>query len=246
LRAIVRARRREAGRQLPIASDLRNLRFSSGGEVLNPINRTPAVTAETARRQAANAKPSPDEGDFAIRLALPVASTRLPYPPSREAGEAAERANAGVLGFLLHEVDVEAMPRPSDERLAAALAPLRSKLDLLTELVSRFAYRDLALPPVTQLDLAPTHIAWHSREAWRRGEWVRLDLYFHQVYREPVSLFAAVTSCPEQDGESVCRRVTAELCEMLDSTRERLARLAILAQRQQQVRQRPRATAADQ
>ena len=227
---------------MPITfADLRNFRFSSGGEVLRTINRTPASTAEIAGR-AGHAMASPDEADFVIWLALPVSSSRLSHAPSRETSEAVARANASVLAFLLHEVDVDAMPRPADETLAAALAPLRSKLDLLTDLVARLCYREIALPPVSQLELGPTHVAWHSNEEWRRGDWLRLDLYFNQVFREPVCLFAAVTDCAEQDRESG-GRIDADLCEMLDSTRERLARLAFLTQRQQLTRQRPRATA---
>lgn len=177
-----------------------------------------------------------------IWLALPVSSNRLLHAPSHETGEAVARANASILAFLLHEVDVDAMPRPADETLAAALAPLRSKLDLLTDLVARLCYRDIELPPVSQLELGPTHVAWQSSEEWRCGDWLRLDVYFHQVFREPVSLFAAVTDCAAQCSEPGCR-IEAELCEMLDSTRERLARLAFLTRRQQHTRQRPRTIA---
>ncbi len=177
-----------------------------------------------------------------IWLTLPVSSSRLSHAPSRETSEAIARANASVLAFLLHEVDVDAMPRPADDTLAAALSPLRSKLDLLTDLVARLCYRDVVLPPVSQLELGRTHVAWHSNEEWRRGDWLRLDLYFNQVFREPVSLLAAVTDCAAQDRE-LGWRIDADLCEMLDSTRERLARLAFLTQRQQLIRQRPRATA---
>jgi hypothetical protein len=228
---------------LPIAfADLRNFRFSSGGEVLRTINRTPAIAAEIAGRRAGHAMASPDDADFVIWLTLPVSSSRLSHAPSRETGEAVARANASVLAFLLHEVDVDAMPRPADETLAAALAPLRSKLDLLTDLVARHCYRDIVLPPVSQLELGPTRVAWQSSEEWRRGDWLRLDLYFNQVFREPVSLFAAVTDCAAQDRESGWR-IDSDLCEMPDSTRERLARLAFLTRRQQQIRQRPRTTA---
>jgi hypothetical protein len=225
---------------LPIAfADLRNLRFSSGGVVLRTINRTPASTAEIAGRAMA----SPDEADFVIWLTLPVSSSRLSHAPSRETSEAVARANASILAFLLHEVDVDAMPRPADETLTAALAPLRCKLDLLTDLVARLCYRDIVLPPVSQLELGPTHVAWQSSQEWRRGDWLRLDLYFHQVFREPVSLLAAAaTDCAAQGLEAGCR-IEAELCEMPGSTRERLARLAFLTRRQQLARQRPRATA---
>jgi hypothetical protein len=221
---------------------LRNFRFSSGTEVPPIISRTSLVTADAAEPVAGQAGLLPERADFVSSLALPVASTRLSQPPSRQVADAVARSNASVLGFLLHEVDLEAMPRPAEERLATALAPLRIKLDLLIDLVARLSYRDIALPPVSPVELGPTHIAWHSEKECRRGDWLRLDLYFHQVFREPVSLFAAVTDCDEPNGEQrYC--IAANLFEMADNLRERLVRLAFLTQRQQQARQRQRTTA---
>jgi hypothetical protein len=216
---------------------LRNFHFSPGAEMPPTINRVSAITEEGSGCGAGRPIPEHDQPGFAAWLMLPVASNRLDHPPSREMAEAVARSNASVLGFLLEEIDLEALPRPGDERLATALAPLRIKLDLLIDLMARLSYRSVVLPPVSPVALGLTRVVWHSAEAWRPGDWLRLDLYFHQVFREPVSLFAAVTDCGCQDRDR-SRRIEAELSAMLDSTREQLTRLALLTQRQQQNRQR--------
>jgi hypothetical protein len=216
---------------------LRNFHFSPGAEVPPTINRVSAIAEESLGRAAGRPTPGLDQPDLVASLSLPVASHRLDRPPSRDMAEAVARSNASVLGFLLEEIDLEALPRPGDERLAAALAPLRIKLDLLIDLMARLSYRDVILPPVSPVALGLTRVVWHSAQPWRPGDWLRLDLYFDQVFREPVSLYAAVTDCGSQDPDQN-RRIEAKLSAMLDSTREQLTRLALLTQRRQQNRQR--------
>jgi hypothetical protein len=211
--------------------------------VTRPIEESRASAARDPDRRAVPAPALPEEDGFVGRLMLPVFSERLAAPPSREMRDAVERSNACVLGLLLQEVDLEALPRPGDERLAAALAPLRIKLDMLVDMITRLSYRDVSLPPVSPIGLEPSYIVWHSQQAWAQGDWLRLDLYFNATLREPVSLFAEVSCCVEQvsdDGWSVEGRLTG----MLAGTRERLARLALLAQRQQHNRLRHWATGA--
>ena len=169
-------------------------------------------------------------------LALPLFGDRLCHPPSREIREAVEWSNASVIGFLLKGVYLEAMPRPADERLAEVLAPLRIKLDILIDMLGRLSYRDIELPPICDVELRSTHIAWRSPQAWQRGDWLRIELYFHPIFREPVTLFAEVTSCVEQGRGEGCR-IAADLIEMSESTAEKLARLALLTQRRQRGRQ---------
>jgi len=211
--------------------------------VSRSINQSHAVAADDRDQRPSAVMPPPDRAGFVSSLTLPVCGDRLYNPPSREMREAVERSNAGVLGFLLQEVDLEAMPRPTDERLAAALAPLRIKLDMLIDMVARHAYRDVALPPLCAVELTPANVLWHSRQYWRCGDWLRLDLYFHPIFREPVCLLVSVTGCVEWEGEKGCR-VHGDLVEMLESTSEKLTRLAFLTQRQQQTRQRQRTVVA--
>jgi hypothetical protein len=204
------------------------------------ISQNHADTTAEGDQHTGVVMPLPDRAGFVSSLTLPVGADRLYHPPSRGMREAVERSNASVLAFLLQEVDLGAMPRPTDERLAAALAPLRIKLDMLIDMVARHAYRDVALPPLSAIELSPTNVVWHSRQYWRCGDWLQLELYFHPIFREPVCLLVSVTGCAEWKGENGDCRVRGNLVEMLESTREQLTRLAFLTQRQQQTRQRHR------
>jgi hypothetical protein len=179
---------------------------------------------------------------FVAVLTLPLSSNRLSQPPSREACDAAEQSNASFLGFLLQEVDVEAMPRPADERLATALAPLQVKLDMLIDMTARLSYRDVELPPICEIELGPTHMAWSSKQHWHCGEWARMSLYFHPTFREPICLFGRVTECVEQSHDNRWR-VAASLSKTLGNSAESLARLALLTRRRQQSQKRPFASA---
>ena len=173
---------------------------------------------------------------FSSRLALPLAVESLRDLPSRETRETVERSNASVLGFLLQGVDLAAMPRPADERLVEALAPLRVKLDTLIDMVGRLSYRDIKLPPVREIELGSRQIAWCSQKPWQRGDWLRIELYFDLTFREPVVLIAAVTSCVGE-GRDDGWRIVADPVEMPEGIAERLARLALVTQRHQRVRQ---------
>ncbi len=157
--------------------------------------------------------------------------------------EAVARSNTSVLAFLWQEVELAAMPQTADERLATALAPLRTRLDMLIEMVARLSYHHVALPPTISVALSPTRIIWHSRQQWSRGDWLRLELYFHPLFREPVSLLVQVTDCAEDEREA-CWRVEASLIEMPESTRDEMTRLAFLTHRRQQAWRRPRNWAA--
>lgn len=152
--------------------------------------------------------------------------------------EAVAQSNASVLAFLWQEVELAAMPRTADDRLATALAPLLTRLDMLIEMVARLSYQPIALPPTVSVALTPTRIIWHARQHWGRGDWVRLELYFHQVFREPVSLLVQVTDCAE-DVQEACWRVEGSLVEMPESTRDEVTRLALLTHRRQQAWRRP-------
>jgi hypothetical protein len=218
------------GRAVPAA--LRDFHSSSRSDLTRPIERSGASVARGLDRPAGAALALPEEDGFVGRLMLPLRSEHLAAPPSREMRDAVERSNASVLGFLLQEVDLDALPRPGDERLAAALAPMRTKLDMLIEMVTRLSYRNVPLPPVGAVELGPSHIVWHSRQSCPPGDWLRFDLYFNEVLREPVTLFAAVSRCPEQDCDDDWR-IEGRLTEMPAGTRERLQRVAFLAQRQQ-------------
>lgn len=169
---------------------------------------------------------------FSRRLVLPVSCTRLGHPPSPEFCASAERANAGVFGFLLQGVDLEAMPRPADERLAEALAPLRIKLDMIIDLLAGLSYRDVELPPPCAVELEAGRIAWHSAQPLQFEDWQRIELYFHPSFRAPIVVFGLVRRCAEQGGEGGWR-VEADLAEVSDGAADNLARLSFVTQRHQ-------------
>lgn len=173
---------------------------------------------------------------YLSRLALPVSWETLDHEPSPEDCGKAAWSNAGILGFLLHGIEMDAAQRPADERLAEALAPLRIKLDIVIEMLGRLTYRDVALPAVRDIELGMDRIAWHSPLPLNAGDWLRLKLYFDPNFLEPIVLYARVASAmAEDDGGSF---VQAELAETSLETEEAVTRLAFLAQRRQ-LAQRP-------
>lgn len=173
-----------------------------------------------------------DRPIFLSRLALPVSWEKLSRAPSAEDCERAGWANANTLGFLLHSIDLDAAQRPSDERLIEALAPLRIKLDIVIEMLGRLTYRDVVLPPVRDIDLGMTRMAWHSPQMLRPGEWLQIKLYFDTKFLEPIVLYGRVESAVKEDVAGGCG-VQAELTEIPGETEEAFARLAFLAQRRQ-------------
>jgi hypothetical protein len=174
----------------------------------------------------------PDRPIFLSRLTLPVSWEKLGRAPSAEDCERASWTNANTVGFLLHSIDLEAAQRPSDERLAEALAPLRIKLDTVIEMLGRLTYRDVAVPPVCDIEFGMTRMAWHSPQALRTGEWLRISLYFDTKFLEPIVLYGRVESAVEDGAAGGCG-VQAELAEIPGETEEAFARLAFLAQRRQ-------------
>jgi len=72
----------------------------------------------------------PDRPIYLSRLALPVSWEALDHEPSPEDCGKVAWSNAGILGFLLHGIEMDAAQRPADERLAEALAPLPISTDL--------------------------------------------------------------------------------------------------------------------
>jgi hypothetical protein len=180
-----------------------------------------------------------DRPIFLSHLALPASWEALDCAPSSEDCDRAASANAGVVGFLLHGVDLDAVPRPSDESLSEALAPLRIKLDMVIDMLGRLTYRDVSLPPVRDIELGISRMAWHSPRPLRPGEWLRIKLFFDPKFLEPIVLYGRVESAIEDGAAGGCR-VQAELAEIPAHAEEAFARLAFLAQRRQ-LAQRPAA-----
>ena len=167
---------------------------------------------------------------------MPVSWEALDHEPSPEDCGKAAWSNAGILGFLLHGVEIDAAQRPADERLAEALAPLRIKLDIVIEMLGRLTYRDVALPAVRDIELGMDRVAWHSPLPLSASDWLRIKLYFDPNFLEPITLYARVASAmPDDDGGCF---VQAELAETSLETEEAVTRLAFLAQRRQ-LAQRP-------
>jgi hypothetical protein len=199
-------------------------------------HKHPIIPAGSGLRAPA-AVPLSDSVMFSSRLVLPVSCDPLDQPPSREMREAAERSNAGVIGFLLQGVDLEAMPRPANERLAEALAPLRTRLEMIIEMLGRLSYRDIELPPCCDIELELARITWLSPRPLQRGAWLRIKLYFHPTFREPVIVFGTGKSCVADGSGDGCR-VQADLAELSQDIGEGFARLALVTQRRQRA-QRP-------
>jgi hypothetical protein len=177
-----------------------------------------------------------DRPIYLSRLALPVSWEALDHEPSPEDCGKAAWSNAGILGFLLHGIEIDAAQRPADERLAEALAPLRIKLDIVIEMLGRLTYRDVALPAVRDIELGMDRVAWHSPLPLSASDWLRIKLYFDPNFLEPIILYARVASAmPDDDGGCF---VQAELAETSLETEEAVTRLAFLAQRRQ-LAQRP-------
>ena len=179
----------------------------------------------------------PDRSIYLSKLALPVSWEALDRAPSPEDCGKAAWSNAGVLGFLLHGIEIDAAQRPADERLAEALAPLRIKLDVIIEMLGRLTYRDVTLPPVRDIELGMDRLAWQSPVPQRPGEWLRLKLYFDPNFLEPILLYGQVTSAIADETTGGCS-VQVELVETSLETEEAVTRLAFLVQRRQ-LAQRP-------
>jgi len=201
----------------------------------HPVDQDRAIAAGGAGRHCDEPTPLRDREMFSSRLVLPVSCQYLDHPPSRQVREAVERSNANVLGFLLQGVDLEAMPRPADERLAEALAPLRIKLDMIIDMLGRLSYRDIELPPLCDVELGLARMAWQIGRRLQGGDWLRIELYFSPTFREPIVVFGKVTSCVEQSQDEDCR-IEVDLLEIPEGTGESLARLALLTQRHQRAR----------
>lgn len=182
----------------------------------------------------AGAAPVPltDPSRFASRFELPVAWDRLDEPPSAMRRERASEANAGVLAFLLQGVDLDAGPRPADEQLAEALLPLRLKLDMIIDLLARHSYRDIELPPVREIAFEAGHILWEAPLPLPLGDWLRIRLYFHPTFREPIVVFGRIAEAAG-NGPGAGFLIRAELAGMPEHVLGDLSRLAFLVQRRQ-------------
>jgi hypothetical protein len=98
-------------------------------------------------------------------------------------------------------------------------------------MLGRLSYRDVALPPVRDIEIGVTRMAWQSPLSLRPDEWLRIKLYFDPVFLEPIVLYGRVSSAVADDAGGC--NVQAELSEIPVETEEALARLAFLAQRRQ-------------
>lgn len=185
----------------------------------------------------------PDHPLYLSRIALPVSWEVLNRPPSSDDFGKVGWSNAGVLGFLLHNVDLDAAQRPADEHLAEALAPLRIKLDVVIEMLGRLSFRGAELPPVAIIELGANRMSWHAPELFEAGAWLRIKLYFDPNFLEPIVLFGQVASAIKDD-TGAGGLVQVELAETTLETEEAVARLTFLAQRRQLAQRSSQATRA--
>lgn len=193
-----------------------------------PLSAVPARTGPPGDVALPQAAPS----SLSIRFALPLAWDPLDQPPAPQQRERAGQGNAGVIAFLLQEIEIEAGPRPADEGLIEALAPLRLKLDMILDLFARHAYRDIELPPVREVELGASRIAWEAPLSLRLGNWLKILIYLHPTFREPVVLFGRVTGTAKL-ALGAGYRIEADLAETPEHILGDLARLAFLIQRRQ-------------
>jgi hypothetical protein len=207
----------------------------SSSHVPNPADQSRGIVEGGATRDAAAIIPSDNDERFFSKLVLPVRWDWLDHSPSCELRDDADRSNAGIIGFLLQGVDLEAMPRPSDERLAEALAPLRMKLDMIIGMLGMLSYRDVNLPPLCEIEFSLDRVFLLSPQPLQLGDWLRIELYFDPTFREPVIVFGNVRTCTKQGPHAECR-IRADLAEMSHAVAKSVARLAFLTQRHQQAK----------
>lgn len=174
---------------------------------------------------------SPDRPTFSSRLVVPASWEVMAQVPSAETLAALEQSNGAILDTLVRGIDLAAARRV-DERLAEALMPLALKLDLVLEMLGRLSYRDFALPAPHAIDISLSKISWSQPKAVPVGEWMLVRLYFHQAFREPVSLCAQVARC-DAGAANEGYRVQADLAEMSEGVGEAFARLVFLEHRHQ-------------
>jgi hypothetical protein len=198
------------------------------------LDRTIFSLAGASRSPGAAAVRSAGETGFASRLNLPIAWDVLDNPPCERMREAAEQSNADVLALLLHDIDVGAAPRISDEQLEEALKPLRTKLEIVIGMLARLSYRGVALPARREIELGERQIGWTADIPLRPEAWLRIAIYFDATFREPVILFAQATSVVSLSGGQY--RTEAELTAIPDRIISDLGRLALLVQRRQRGR----------
>jgi hypothetical protein len=194
----------------------------------------------SARGSAIAASHGVGEAGFVSRLDLPIVWDVLEAAPCEQLRAAAEQANAGILSFLLHDIDVGAAPRVADEQLDEALKPIRAKLDVVIGMLARLSYQGVELPARCHIELGERHIAWISDRRLRPGAWLRIRIYFDATFREPVVVFARVNSSDPEDGAVGGQyHNEAELTTIREPILADLGRLALLVQRRQRGRRDP-------
>jgi hypothetical protein len=175
------------------------------------------------------------ETAFVSRLELPLAWDVLDGPPPEQLRDAAEQSNAGTLALLLHDIDIGAAPRAADEQLDEALAPIRTKLDIIVGMLARISYRAVELPPRCQIELGERQIAWWSEHQPCPETWLRIAIYFDTTFREPVVVFGQATNSVPIEGGAKYRN-EANLAEISEPIIGDLGRIALLVQRRQRAR----------
>lgn len=119
--------------------------------------------------------------------------------------------------------------------MAEALAPLRIKLEMIIELLAKLSYRDLELPPRREIEIEASRVSWESPQPLSLAAWLRIRMYFHPTFREPIVIFGKVTSS-NRSVAGAAYLVHADLAEMSECSRGELSHLAFLSQRRQRAR----------
>ncbi|MGH6988580.1 MAG: hypothetical protein ACREFD_02105 [Stellaceae bacterium] len=183
-----------------------------------------------------------DRPTFSLALRLPIEWQVLDGAPSDALLDRLEHANEGVLDLLFKSVDLGAPPT-EDEALAEALRPLQLKIDMLIEMVARLAYQAQPLPAPREVELGLSRLAWSGPEALTPDSWLLAKLYFHDIFREPVTLAGRVASA-QRDPLNGGERVEIELANLSDALSESFARLVFLEHRRRRAHGSGRAASA--
>lgn len=170
-----------------------------------------------------------DRPTFSLALTVPFETEGLDGPPSEDKLDQLERANGGVVATLLKSSDLGA-PQVEDEALAEALEPLRLKLDMIVEMLARLSYRELAIAEPRPVEIGLSHLRWTQPQPLPVGSWLLSRIYFHDVFREPVTLAGRVAASQARGGHF---HVEVDLAQMSDALAESFGRLVFLEHRRQ-------------
>jgi hypothetical protein len=167
---------------------------------------------------------SPDQSDklgVCYEALMPVAVTLLSAEPTSYEVSQAQQSNQTVLQTI--SALEESVERNVDEaERGSEIARLELKLNILLDLVSEIASRNLELPPQRVVRLCADRLLWPDDGYYRAGEALRVDLYLQPGYPRPLQLLGVLSEQRHQEGESVWAQIElSQPEEMMTDAMER-------------------------